>query len=133
MAESRAGAGGSRAITHAQRLRSRDGYFAPESVIRRLGNTPLVPFLGGGPAVLLQVAHPLVAAGVVDHSDVGRDLWRRLVQTLRALYLIAYGTKEEAEWAAEVCRPCTLRCAAPHGRGSVASRPERRIPPPIPS
>jgi hypothetical protein len=39
-----------------------DGYFAPESVIRRLGNTPLAPLLGGGPAVLLQVAHPLVAA-----------------------------------------------------------------------
>src|SRR6266705_2404285 len=102
MAERRAGAGDSRAITHAQRLRSREGYFAPESVIRRLGNTPLVPFLGGGPAVLLQVAHPLVAAGVSDHSEVERDLWRRLVQTLRALYLIAFGSKEEAERAAEV-------------------------------
>ncbi|TML95163.1 MAG: DUF2236 domain-containing protein [Actinobacteria bacterium] len=102
MAESRSSAGDSRAITHAQRLRSREGYFAPESVIRRLGNTPLVPFLGGGPAVLMQVAHPLVAAGVFDHSDVRRDLWRRLVHTLRALYLIAYGTKEEAERAAEV-------------------------------
>jgi uncharacterized protein (DUF2236 family) len=56
----------------------------------------------GGPAVLLQVAHPLVAAGVFDHSDVGRDLWRRLVHTLRALYLIAFGTKEEAERAAKV-------------------------------
>jgi uncharacterized protein (DUF2236 family) len=73
-------------------------------VIRRLGNTPVVPLLGGGPAVLLQVAHPLVAAGVFDHSDVGRDLWRRLVHTLRALYLIAFGTKEEAERAAEVVR-----------------------------
>ena len=102
MGDSRASAGDSRAITHAQRLRSREGYFAPESVIRRLGNTPLVPFLGGGPAVLMQVAHPLVAAGVFDHSDVRRDLWRRLVHTLRALYLIAYGTKEEAERAAEV-------------------------------
>jgi len=102
VAESRASTGDSRATTHAQRLKSRDGYFAPESVIRRLGNTPLVPFLGGGPAVLLQVAHPLVAAGVFDHSDVRRDLWRRLVHTLRALYLIAYGTKEEAERAAEL-------------------------------
>jgi uncharacterized protein (DUF2236 family) len=102
MAESRARAGSSRATTHAQRLRSRDGYFAPESVIRRLGNTPVVPFLGGGPAVLLQVAHPLVAAGVFDHSEIRRDLWRRLVQTLRALYLIAFGTKEEAERAAEL-------------------------------
>ncbi len=70
-------------------------------MIRRVGNTPVVPFLGGGPAVLLQVAHPLVAAGVFEHSDVRRDLWRRLVQTLRALYLIAFGTKEEAERAAE--------------------------------
>jgi uncharacterized protein (DUF2236 family) len=71
-------------------------------VIRKVGNTPLVPFLGGGPAVLLQVAHPLVAAGVFDHSDFRRDLWRRLVHTLRALYLIAYGTKEEADRAAEL-------------------------------
>ena len=101
--------GDSRAITHAQRLRSRDGYFAPESVIRRLGNTPLVPFLGGGPAVLLQVAHPLVAAGVSDHSQVGHDLWHRLVQTLRALYLIAFGTKEEAERAAEMVQAVHTR------------------------
>src|SRR5437870_4485958 len=117
MAESRAGAGGSRAITHAQRLRSRDGYFAPESVIRRLGNTPLVPFLGGGPAVLLQVAHPLVAAGVFDHSDFGRDLWRRLVHTLRALYLIAYGTKAEADRAAEL-----VRAVHAHVRGATRTQ-----------
>ena len=83
---------------------SQDGYFAPESVIRRVGNSPVTPFLGGGPAVLLQGAHPLVAAGVVDHSDYGRDLWRRLLHTLRALYLITYGTKREAELVAERVR-----------------------------
>src|SRR5258705_9285051 len=88
-----------RARSHAERLASRDGYFAPESVIRRIGNTPVTPFLGGGPAVLLQVAHPLVAAGVADHSDYHRDLWRRLARTLRALYLIPFGTKAEAEAA----------------------------------
>jgi uncharacterized protein (DUF2236 family) len=109
MAERRSSPGDSRAITHARRLRSREGYFAPESVIRRLGNKPLVPFLGGGPAVLQQVAHPLVAAGVIDHSEVGSDLWRRLVQTLRALYLIAFGTKEEAERAAEVVQAVHTR------------------------
>jgi uncharacterized protein (DUF2236 family) len=93
-----------RVRTHAERLAGRDGYFAPESVIRRIGNTPLTPFLGGGPAVLLQVAHPLVAAGVTQHSDYRRDLWRRLLRTLRALYLIAYGTKAEAEQAGEAVR-----------------------------
>jgi uncharacterized protein (DUF2236 family) len=82
-------------------MASRDGYFAPESVIRRVGNTPLVPLLGGGPAVLMQVAHPLVACGVVDHSDYRNDLWRRLLRTLRALYLITYGTKEEAARAGQ--------------------------------
>ena len=88
-----------RAKTHAERMASRDGYFPPESVIRHVGDSPLVPLLGGGPAVLLQVAHPLVAAGVVRHSDYRRDLWRRLLRTLRALYLIVYGSKEEAERA----------------------------------
>ena len=85
--------------THAERLSGRSGYFAPESVIRRIGNTPVTPFLGGGCAVLLQLAHPLVAAGVADHSGYDADLWRRLTQTLRALYLITFGTKAEAERA----------------------------------
>jgi uncharacterized protein (DUF2236 family) len=80
-------------------MASRDGYFPPESVIRRIGNTPITPFLGGGAAVLMQVAHPLVAAGVVEHSDYRANLWRRLLRTLRALYLITYGTKAEAEQA----------------------------------
>jgi uncharacterized protein (DUF2236 family) len=92
------------ARSHAERMAARDGYFAPESVIRRVGNAPLVPLLGGGPAVLLQVAHPLVAAGVVEHSDYQRDLWRRLRRTLRALYLIVYGSRQEAERVAEAVR-----------------------------
>jgi uncharacterized protein (DUF2236 family) len=103
--------------THAQRLASRDGYFQPESVIRRVGNSPLVPFLGGGPAVLLQVAHPLVAAGVVYHSDYKTDLWQRLLRTLRALYLIVYGSKEEAEAAGE-----SVRAVHAHVRGRTGER-----------
>ena len=87
------------ARSHAARVAARDGYFTPESMIRRVGNSPLVPLLGGGSAVLLQVAHPLVAVGVVEHSDYQHDLWRRLLGTLRALYLITYGTKEEADRA----------------------------------
>jgi len=94
-------------------LASHDGYFAPESMIRRIGNSPLTPFLGGGPAVLLQVAHPLVAVGVVEHSDYRGDLWRRLARTLRALYLIAYGTKAEAEQAGEVVQAVHARV---HGK-----------------
>jgi uncharacterized protein (DUF2236 family) len=101
--------------SHAARLASRDGYFAPESVIRRVGNSPLVPLLGGGAAVLEQVAHPLVAIGVTEHSDYGRDLWRRLRRTLTALYLIVYGTKSVAERAGQVVQAVHAHV---HGRTS---------------
>jgi uncharacterized protein (DUF2236 family) len=101
--------------SHAARLASRDGYFMPESVIRRVGNTPLVPLLGGGAAVLAQVAHPLVAVGVTEHSDYRRDLWRRLRRTLTALYVIVYGSKAEAERAGQVVRAVHARV---HGRTS---------------
>lgn len=103
--------------THAERLASTDGYFTPESVIRRLGNTPITPFLGGGAAVLLQVAHPLVAAGIAEHSGFDRDLWRRLLRTLRALYLITYGTKAEAERAG-----AAVRAVHRHVRGRTRER-----------
>jgi uncharacterized protein (DUF2236 family) len=85
--------------SHAERCAWRDGDFAHESIIRRVGSTPVPPFLGGGTAVLLQVAHPLVAVGVAEHSDFRHDLWRRLARTLRALYLITFGTKLEADQA----------------------------------
>jgi uncharacterized protein (DUF2236 family) len=100
---------GLRAASHAERRSSRDGYFAPESVIRRVGDTPVTALLGGGTAVLLQVAHPLVAAGVADHSSYDKDVWRRLVRTLRALYLITYGSKAEAEGAADAVRSAHAR------------------------
>jgi uncharacterized protein (DUF2236 family) len=102
-------------------MASRDGYFAPESVIRRVGNSPLVPFLGGGPAVLLQVAHPLVAAGVVEHSDYRHHLWTRLLRTLRALYLITYGSKAEAERAGEAVQVAHAHVQRA-GRGLVSGR-----------
>jgi uncharacterized protein (DUF2236 family) len=109
--------GDARGRTHAERLASSDGYFQRESVIRRVGNSPLVPLLGGGPAVLLQVAHPLVAAGVVYHSDYKTDLWQRLLRTLQALYLIVYGSKEEAERAGEA-----VQAVHAHVRGRTRER-----------
>jgi uncharacterized protein (DUF2236 family) len=106
--------------THAQRMASRDGYFAPESVIRRVGNSPVAPFLGGGAAVLLQVAHPLVAAGVAEHSDFRRDLWSRLMRTLQALYLITYGSKAEADAIGAAVRSAHSRV---HGRTTTPLGP----------
>lgn len=56
-----------------------------------------------GPQILvLQVAHPVVGAGVLEHSDYRREPWRRLIRTARSLDTIAYGDTGTA--AAEVKR-----------------------------
>jgi uncharacterized protein (DUF2236 family) len=53
--------------------------------------------LGAGPrALLLQIAHPSVAAGVADHSDFRADPWRRLDGTLRSYLRIIYGSTAAA-------------------------------------
>ena len=69
-----------------------------------MGSEPLVPLLGGGPAVLLQVAHPLVAAGIVRHSDYEHDLWKRFLRTMEALYMIVFGSRREGDRAGEIVR-----------------------------
>jgi uncharacterized protein (DUF2236 family) len=72
-----------------------DGYFSPDSVIRRIGNRSVL-MLGGPRALLLQAAHPLVAAGIVEHSGFAADPWKRLARTMTALYTIVFGTREQA-------------------------------------
>jgi uncharacterized protein (DUF2236 family) len=75
----------------------RDEYVAPTrlplgpgTLTRRINLEPVI-LLGGGRALLLQVAHPLVAAGVADHSDYRRDPWGRLVRTLETMSVLAFG------------------------------------------
>jgi uncharacterized protein (DUF2236 family) len=73
-----------------------DGYFADDSVIRRVANRSVL-MLGGPRALLLQAAHPLVAAGIVGHSRFDAEPWARLARTMTALYTIVFGTREEAD------------------------------------
>lgn len=103
--------------THADRLASGDGYFTPDSVLRRVGNSPLIPLLGAGPAALFQVAHPLVAASVAGHSEYRKGLWPRWLRTVRALYMIVFGSRAEADAVGEAV------CAV-HGRirGTTATQ-----------
>ena len=60
-------------------------------------NREAVLVLAGARAVLMQIAHPLVAAGVADHSDFLHDPLGRFRQTLRAALAITFGTEREAE------------------------------------
>lgn len=52
--------------------------------------------LGGPAAILLQVAHPLVAEGVAVHSDYTAGPARRLLGTLQAALTIAFGDTAQA-------------------------------------
>ena len=53
--------------------------------------------LGAGPrALLLQLAHPLVAEGVAQHSDFRADPWSRLAGTLGSYLRIIYAGRAAA-------------------------------------
>jgi uncharacterized protein (DUF2236 family) len=89
-----------------------DGYFAPDGVAWRVGRETAL-LLGGGRALLLQVAHPLVAAGVAAHSDYRENPWRRLEQTMSTVWSVVYGTRSEADAAVARVRAVHERV---HGR-----------------
>lgn len=86
------------AIADRRRLREARGPFGPQSITWRIHREPVL-LLGGGRALLLQIAHPLVAAGVAAHSDFRRHPLERLRRTLAVMHTITFGTAAEARRA----------------------------------
>jgi uncharacterized protein (DUF2236 family) len=89
--ESRPGCGRQRHLGTAVRDRLADdaGLFGPRSMMRRV-NGEALGLLGGGRAILLQLAHPLVAAGVNDYSRFQADPLARLFGTLEMMHTIIF-------------------------------------------
>jgi uncharacterized protein (DUF2236 family) len=56
--------------------------------------------LHGPAAAVLQIAHPRIGLGVMEHSRFEASPLGRLTRTLDAVYAIAFGTRDEAEAAA---------------------------------
>ena len=75
------------------------GLYAEQSITRRI-NRENVLLLGGGRALLMQLAHPSVAAGVDDHSDFRAQPVRRLRRTIRMTMAIVFGDHDTALAAA---------------------------------
>ena len=100
-----------------------DGYFSDDSAIRRLGRESVL-MLGGPRALLMQAAHPLVAAGIVDHSRFREQPWRRLARTMAALYTIVFGTQAEGERMGAITQAAHRRV-----RGSRNGRPYSALDP----
>jgi uncharacterized protein (DUF2236 family) len=84
------------------------GLFGPDSVSWRIDREVLV-LAGGTCALLMQLAHPAVAAGVDQHSDFRTDPFARLRRTLTASYSVVFGSTRRAGRA-------LARIDAIHGR-----------------
>ena len=88
--------------------------FTPDDAIWTV-DRELALLLGAGRALLLQIAHPLVAAGVAEHSAFARDPLGRRFRTLDPMYTLGFGGVSRAEAA-------TARLRRVHGpvRGVLA-------------
>src|SRR5437660_11428804 len=75
------------------------GLYSEDSITRRV-NRENILLLGGGRALLMQLAHPKVAAGVDEHSDFRSHPVRRLRRTIRMTMAIVFGDRDTATAAA---------------------------------
>lgn len=69
--------------------------FSPESVFWRV-NREMTSSFAAPRAVLMQIAHPLVAAGVAEHSQFRKHRLARLYRTSLAAAAITFGTEDLA-------------------------------------
>lgn len=98
---------------------SAGGLFGPGSVTWRVyGETAMI--LGGGRALVLQMAHPQIGAAVEQHSRYRDDRWGRLRHTLRTVGEILFGDTETAVRSAERMRRmhARYRGVVPAGRAT---------------
>jgi uncharacterized protein (DUF2236 family) len=79
---------------------------SPTSISWRI-NAERIVLLGWGRAILLQLAHPLVAAGVFDHSDFRGTPYAaasRLYHTVHAMLSLSFGNETERERTIDAIR-----------------------------
>src|SRR5947209_14364198 len=76
------------------------GYFGPESATWKIASEAVI-MLGGARAVLMQIAHPLVAMGVSTHSNYMSDPFGRTERTFMLGEYLSFGSKQRARRAAQ--------------------------------
>jgi uncharacterized protein (DUF2236 family) len=96
------------------------GLFGPDSIIWRVNRESVVT-LAGTCAILMQLAHPKVAAGVRDHSRYLVDTAGRLRRTLDLTMGMVFGPRPSAMQAA---RAINSRHRTVRGPGYSAMDPE---------
>jgi len=76
-----------------------EGVFGPASLTWRVHREAAI-FLGAGRALLLQLAHPYVAAAIAEHSRTLADPVGRLHRTFNITFTLVFGTLDQALRAA---------------------------------
>ena len=74
---------------------AREGMFGPHSMRWRVDREAAL-FLGAGRALLLQLAHPWVAAAVAEHSRALDDPIGRFHATFGTVFAMVFGSRDEA-------------------------------------
>lgn len=100
------------------------GWFGPGSATWEV-NGSLATLVGGPRALLLQACHPLVLAGVDQHSTYRTDPLGRLQRTNLYVTTSTFGSSTQAEQTAAMVRSVHQRVAgtAPDGRPYSAQDP----------
>jgi uncharacterized protein (DUF2236 family) len=75
------------------------GVFGPSSMMWHIDKEAAI-FLGAGRALLLQLAHPWIAAAIAQHSQTLADPIGRFHRTFNAMFTMVFGTTEQALAAA---------------------------------
>lgn len=87
------------AKVRAEAAREDAGVFGPGSMTWRVDREAAL-FLGAGRALLLQLAHPWVAAGIAEHSSTLADPIGRFHRTFAVMFTMVFGGLDQALAAA---------------------------------
>ena len=98
-----------------------DRLFSPASPFWQV-NREMLLGLAGMRALLMELAHPLIAAGVAEHSDFRERPFKRLYRTMRLMSCITFGSRKAARLAVQRIRSVPQFCA-----GGIAAT--SRLPP----
>lgn len=112
-----------RAAVRARLLKADHRRAGPNSVSWKL-NREIIVIAGWGRAILLQLAHPAVGAGVAGHSSFsGCPIagFRRLRSTVRAMLSLTFGDTEQMIDTAAVINAIHDRVRGTDGTGAVYS------------
>ena len=72
------------------------GVFGPDTVTWQIDREAVI-FLGAGRALLLQLAHPWVAAAIAEHSRTLADPIGRFHRTFDIVFAMVFGSLDRAQ------------------------------------